>query len=170
MSSSLALAPVAPAGGLSVMRVLRGLGEAMLAAFVFFACFAFSDVSPYDLVAPLAMLIWLGLGIRLYRGAVPFLALLLLYLLAIVTALVPYFDESVPVTWTVQLVYLAATGIFFAMFFSEETESRMELALKAYTASCLFSAVLGILVISSITSGLAQALSKPSLWAGHGSS
>ena len=144
MSSSLALGPAVPAGGIPVMGVLHGFGKAMLAAFVFFACFAFSDVSPYDLVAPVAMLLWLGLGIRLHRGAVPLLALLLLYLLAMVTALVPYFDESVPVTWTVQLAYLAATGIFFAMFFSEETESRMELALKAYTASCLFSAVLGI--------------------------
>jgi hypothetical protein len=30
---------------------LRGFGHALMAAFIFFACFAFSDTSPYDLVA-----------------------------------------------------------------------------------------------------------------------
>lgn len=43
-----------------------------------------------------------------------------------------------------QLIYLAITCIFFAMFFADDTHARMELALKAYTASCVFSAVLGI--------------------------
>jgi len=75
---------------------------------------------------------------------VPLLALLLVYLAAIVTGLLPYLNEDFPVTWTVQLVYLAVTCIFFAMFFADDTHARMELALKAYTASCVFSAALGI--------------------------
>ena len=135
----------APAAGIPVLRALHGLARALFAAFVFFACFAFSDASPYDLVALPTMLIWLCLGIRLHRGVVPLVGLLLLYLVAIVTALTPYLDESVPVVWTVQLVYLAMTGIFFAMFFADDTQSRMELGLQAYTVSCLFSAVLGIM-------------------------
>ncbi|GJD55971.1 O-antigen ligase family protein [Methylobacterium dankookense] len=161
MSSSLAIGHAAPglsparrerahpgqatAGGIPVLRVLQGLAKALFVAFIFFACFAFSDASPYDLVALPTMLIWLCLGVRLHRGVVPLLGLLMLYLVAIVIALIPYLDESVPVTWTVQLVYLAVTGIFFAMFFADETQSRMELALQAYTVSCLFSAVLGIM-------------------------
>ncbi|MDP4023666.1 O-antigen ligase family protein [Methylobacterium sp. NEAU 140] len=134
--------PAAP--GIPLLAAIHGLAKALLAAFVFFACFAFSDTSPYDAVALPTMLLWLCLGVRLRRGAVPLLGLLLLYLTAIIIALLPYLDEAFPVTWTVQLVYLCITGIFFAMLFSDDTQARMEVALKAYTASCVFSAALGI--------------------------
>ncbi|MHB2210292.1 O-antigen ligase family protein [Methylobacterium sp. CM6257] len=142
-------APASPvssglAAGIPLLAAVEGLAKALFAAFIFFACFAFSETSPYDAVAIPTILLWLCLGVRLYRGALPLLALLLLYLAAIVTALLPYLNEDFPVTWTVQLIYLAVTCLFFAMFFADDTHARMELALKAYTASCVFSAALGI--------------------------
>ncbi|MEE7494600.1 O-antigen ligase family protein [Methylobacterium oryzae] len=142
-------APAGPAssgfaGGIPLIAAVEGLAKALFAAFIFFACFAFSETSPYDAVAVPTILLWLCLGVRLHRGAVPLVALLLLYLAAIVTALLPYLNEEFPVTWTVQLIYLSITCIFFAMFFADDTHARMELALKAYTASCVFSAALGI--------------------------
>ena len=127
-----------------LIRVIHGFARALFAAFVFFACFAFSETSPYDVIAIPTILLWACLGIRLHRGAVPLLLLLLLYLGAIVVGLLPFLDEEFPVTWTIQLVYLSVTCVFFVMFFSDDTRSRVELALKAYTASCVFSAVLGI--------------------------
>ena len=36
------------------------------------------------------------------------------------------------------------TGIFFAMLYADDTRARLEVALKAYTASCVLSAFLGI--------------------------
>lgn len=135
-------------GALSAMPLRRaalGLGHGLLAAFVFFACFAFPETaSPYDAVALPTMGLWLLLGIRLHRGALPFVGLMILYVVGIGSALMPYLDESFPVTWTIQLVYLVVTGVFFAMLFSQDSARRMGLALGAYTASCLFSAVLGI--------------------------
>lgn len=142
-------APASPvssglAAGIPLLAAVEGLAKALFAAFIFFACFAFSETSPYDAVAIPTILLWLCLGVRLHRGAVPLVALLLLYLAAIVTALLPYLNEDFPVTWTIQLIYLVATCIFFAMFFADDTHARMELALKAYTVSCVFSAALGI--------------------------
>ena len=130
--------------GVPVIRVVRGLAGALHAAFIFFACFAFSDTSPYDVVAIPTILLWLALGIRLHRGAMPLVFLLLIYLGAMGIALMPYLDEPLPVTWTVQLAYLVVTGIFFAMLYADETRARIEVALKAYTASCVLSAFLGI--------------------------
>ncbi|UMY15654.1 O-antigen ligase family protein [Methylobacterium organophilum] len=130
---------------LPVRVVVEGVAKALLAAFIFFACFAFSETSPYDVVAIPTMLLWLMLGIRLHRGILPLVGLLLLYFAAITTALLPYVDEPVPLMWTIQLGYLIVTCLFFAMLFSDETHRRMELALRAYTASCVFSASLGIL-------------------------
>lgn len=139
-----AFPPPRLAARIPLLGAVEGLAQAMLVAFVFFACFAFSETSPYDLVAVPTMALWLCLGVRLHRGIVPLAGLLILYLAAIVSSLLPYLNEDVPLTWTVQLIYLAITCIFFAMLFSDETHDRMELALKAYTASCVFSAVLGI--------------------------
>ena len=133
-----------PRRSIPVIRLVRAVAHAMMAAFIFFACFAFSETSPYDLIAVPTMLLWLCLGIRLHRGIVPLVGLLFLYLFAIVTALIPYLDEVFPVTWTIQLIYLVATCIVFAMYFSDDTKARIELALKAYTASCVFCATLGV--------------------------
>ncbi|MGU3283250.1 MULTISPECIES: O-antigen ligase family protein [unclassified Methylobacterium] len=147
MAQTAAPAIPVPSGlpaGIPLLGVIRGLAKALFAAFIFFACFAFSETSPYDAVAIPTILLWFCLGVRLHRGAVPLLALLLLYLVAIVSALFPYLNEEFPVTWTIQLIYLVITCMFFAMFFSEDTHARMELALKAYTVSCVFSAALGI--------------------------
>lgn len=126
------------------IRAVRGLANLLHAAFIFFACFAFSETSPYDLVAIPTILLWLALGIRLHRGAVPLVLLLLVYLAAVGIALMPYLDEPLSVTWTVQLAYLVVTGIFFAMLYADDTRARLEVALKAYTASCVLSAALGI--------------------------
>ncbi|MEH3118385.1 MAG: O-antigen ligase family protein [Methylorubrum populi] len=131
-------------GRVPAIRAVRGLASLLHAAFIFFACFAFSDTSPYDLVAIPTILLWLALGIRLHRGAVPLVVLLLVYLAAIGIALLPYLDEPLPVTWTVQLAYLVVTCVFFAMLYADDTRARMEIALKAYTASCVLSAALGV--------------------------
>ncbi|MGY2048673.1 O-antigen ligase family protein [Methylobacterium sp. JK268] len=129
---------------LPLRRLLRGAGLGLFAAFVFFACFAFSDASPYDLVALPTIALWLLLGVRLYRGAMPLVLLLGVFLGATILALLPYLGEDRPVQWTIQLAYLCLTTVFFAMFFADETERRVELALKVYTASTLFSGALGI--------------------------
>ena len=129
---------------LTVLDVLRHVAKVLLVAFVFFACFAFSDTSPYDVVAIPTILLWLCLGLRLHRGMLPLLGLLVVYVSAITLALLPFIDQPLPVTWTIQLAYLSITGVFFAMLFSEDTQARMELALKTFVASCLLSSAFGI--------------------------
>ena len=131
-------------GRIPAIRAIHGLAGALHAAFIFFACFAFSDASPYDLIALPTMLLWLALGIRLHRGALPLVFLLALYLSAIVVALLPYVSEPLPLAWTIQLGYLVVTAVFFAMLYAEDTKARLDLALKAYAASCVLSAALGI--------------------------
>lgn len=141
-------APAAPAWCLRDLRVrpiFEALGYALVGLFIFFTCFTFLKPSPYDFTAIPAMLLWFLLGIRLHRGAVPLVAFLLIFLAAIVASLVPYVHEEDPVVWTYQTAYLVLTGIFFAMFFADETRRRVEFALKAYVASCLFAAVAGIM-------------------------
>ena len=142
--------PPAPAatptfGSIKVEPALEGLGYVLFALFIFFTCFTFLKPSPYDFTAVPTMLLWLMLGIRLHRGALPFVALILAFHLCLLAALVPYLHETGPSDWTFQSFYLMVTAIFFVMFFADDTQRRVELGLKAYLASCLFAAVAGIM-------------------------
>ncbi len=136
------------------IRAIKGFGYFLFALFIFFICFTFLRPSPYDFIAVPAMALWLALGIRLHRSSLPFVALLLLYNLGLFIALIPYPDEPRPVEWTYQSIYLMVTAIFFAMFFSCETERRIEFALKAYLASALFAAAAGVASYFDLFAGI----------------
>ncbi len=123
---------------------LHTLGYTLLALVIFFTCFTFMKPSPYDFLALPTIALWFLLGIRLYRSTILIVALLLTYLSAIVIALIPYLDETNSVEWTYQAIYLGLTGIFFVMFFSDETSDRVGFVLKAYLAGALFAAICGI--------------------------
>ncbi|MBW4976557.1 hypothetical protein KZZ08_23435, partial [Roseovarius mucosus] len=57
--------PSGSVGGVPLIAAVEGLAKALFAAFIFFACFAFSETSPYDAVAIPTILLWLCLGVRL---------------------------------------------------------------------------------------------------------
>ncbi|GJD81492.1 hypothetical protein GCM10007886_38390 [Methylobacterium gregans] len=132
-------------GSLPVRTALEWLGYGLFWLFLFFTCFTFLRPSPYDFVAIPTLLLWSLLGLRFHRAAIAIFALLLLYGTCLVISLLPYLDETLPGEWTFQSVYLIVTGVFFVMFFSDQTTRRVEFALGAYLASCLFAAVCGIL-------------------------
>jgi hypothetical protein len=128
-----------------VRRLVEHVGYALFAVTIACIGIAFTEPSPYDLAAVLTILVWLLLGLRFPRGALLFLGLLLIYHVSLFLALIPHLDDSVSVVWTALSGYLMVTAIFFAMFFSEETERRVELALKAFLVSCVVAAVAGIM-------------------------
>ena len=132
-------------GSLPVRTALESLGYGLFWLFLFFTCFTFLRPSPYDFVAIPTLLLWSLLGLRFHRAAIAIFALLLLYGTCLVISLLPYLDETLPGEWTFQSVYLIVTGVFFVMFFSDQTTRRVEFALGAYLASCLFAALCGIL-------------------------
>lgn len=125
--------------------LLETIGRVLFALFIFFTCFTFLTPSPYDFAAIPTILLWLLLGVRLHRSSLLFVGLLLLFHVGLLIALLPYLNEPDPVAWTLQSFYLMTTAIFFAMFFSDDTFRRAELALRAYTASCVFAAIAGIM-------------------------
>lgn len=140
-------------GALPLRLAAERAGLALFAIMLVAGCLTFMQPSPYDFVAIPTIGIWLCLGVRLHRGALVFLVLLVLYHLGLGIALVPHLGEPVSFEWTYQSVYLMITAIFFAMFFADETASRVELCLKAYLASCLVAASAGILSYAGVAPG-----------------
>lgn len=128
-----------------VRIVSERIGYALFVLFIFFASAAFFEPSPYDLIAPITILLWLALGISLTRHHIVIIACLFFYNLGGFISLIPHFGRPDSVMFMIQSLYLAITTVFFSMFFWRDTHFRLELALKAYAASCVFSSICGIL-------------------------
>lgn len=116
----------------------------VFAPFVFTGCIAIIEPSPYDLLSLLFLPLLAFSGFKLYRLHVPILALWVLYVIAGFLALMPHWGETDPTMFQFQSLYLIITFVMFLVFFSQNTEERLELALKAFTAGCIFSALIGL--------------------------
>ncbi len=132
-------------GRVSARRLLEAAGYALFGLLIFLIGFDFTQPAAYDFVAGPVILLWVVLGLRLPRSALLFVALLFGLCLSVFLSLVPHLDRPSSVFWAAISLYLAITSLFFVMFFSEDSERRAELALKAFLASCLVSAVAGIM-------------------------
>jgi len=137
--------PSAGIGGIPANRAFEAVGYGLFGVLIFLIGLDFIQPAPYDLMASPVILLWLTLGLSVPRSSFLFVALLFVLCLGIFLSLVPHLDRSDSVFWAVISLYLALTAVFFAMFFSEDSERRVELALRAFLASCLLAAVAGIM-------------------------
>lgn len=124
--------------------VAERLGHALFALFILCSSFAFIEPSPYDLLAPLTIVLWLALGTKISVHHLVLISMLLFYNLGGFISLVPVLDDKDSVVFAVLSLYLAITGLFFAMFFREKTEQRIDLAMRFYCMSCVIAALCGI--------------------------
>ena len=116
----------------------------VFAIFVFCGSIAIIEPSPYDLASLLFLPLLAFSGFKLYRAHVTILFLWLIYILAGFLALMPHWGEIDPMMFQFQSLYLVITFIMFLLFFSQNTKDRTELALKAFAASCVVSAIISL--------------------------
>jgi hypothetical protein len=102
----------------------------------------FIEPSPYDFLILLTLLIWIIGGFSLHRVVLPFIFLLLMWILGGYLSLIPYWDETDPKDFMAHTLFIATTGIFYAMFFAENTKERIDICLRGYTISCVIASVL----------------------------
>jgi hypothetical protein len=103
------------------------------------------EPSPYDLLAPVALLFWALGGFTVHRAILPFALLLLAYCLLGFLALTPYWRNVDSITYQVLSTYLMMMGVFFALFLAQRSERRADVILSALTLGALIAAVCGLL-------------------------
>ena len=135
----------------------QGIVNAVFAAFVFFGMLSLVEPSPYDFLALVAIPVWFIGGFRLHRALLPILALWCVFEAAGFLALMPYWNEHDAQLYQLQSLYLFVTTVFFTVFFSERTEARATLCLKAFTAGAVVSALVGFVGYLNVA-GLGAAL------------
>ena len=122
----------------------------VFAIFVFFGGITVLEPSPYDLAALVFLPLLAFSGFKLYGEHVTILSLWLIYILAGFLALMPHWGEFDPTMFQFQSLYLVITFVMLLLFFSQNTLDRSELALKAFAASCIFSAIIGLMGFADI--------------------
>jgi len=120
---------------------LRG---ALLWLMAFSGAFVFIEPSPYEVVGLLTVLIFAITGLSLPRSVAPLLMLLILLNVGYAAAVVQVIDQPKPVIWAGVSAYLAVTAIFYAAALSANTERRLTLLLRGYTAAAVIASLVGI--------------------------
>jgi len=104
----------------------------------------FIEPSPYDFLILLTIAVWFLGGFSIHRGVLPFVVLLGLWVFGGYVSLIPYWHETDPRDFMAHTLFIATTGVFYALFFAENTKQRIAIGLNGYAASCVLAAVIAI--------------------------
>ncbi len=116
---------------------------------VFLICSAsgsivFIEPSPYDYLILLTLALWIVGGFSIHRAVLPFIFLLEMWVLGGFIGLIPYWNEPDPQSFMWHTLFISTTGVFYALFFAENSKQRIDICLKGYTISCVLAAVIAI--------------------------
>ena len=128
--------------GITVDSVRHGIVWLMMAV----SFIVFIEPAPCDLLFFVALLLFVPSGLRVSIANIPLLLLLVGFLLGGLTSLIvkaPNQPESIQ--FVVTSTYMALTGIFFALYFSSETEWRSKLISDAWIVASVLATVLGLI-------------------------
>ncbi|GLK68261.1 O-antigen ligase family protein [Hansschlegelia plantiphila] len=106
--------------------------------------FVMFEPAAYDLIMIVAIVLFVGTGLKLPRTLLPFLLLVALYQLGAILTLTLVFDRADTQKWTTVGVFLAGTGCFYSLFLAERTEIRAKLIANAWVIAGVASGLLAI--------------------------
>jgi O-antigen ligase len=104
----------------------------------------FVEPSPYDILILATIALWSFGGFSVHRAILPFVLFLSLWTFGGFVSLIPYWNEEDPVGFMFHTLFISSTGLFFALFLSQQTARRAELLLTGYTASCVLAAAIAV--------------------------
>lgn len=116
-----------------------------IALLVFLGGFVMVEPAPYDLALVAVAIVWAFFGLRLNRYFLPLAVLVLVYSAGGFLSFTQVDAFGKPLVYVLTTLFLAASSIFFAAVIVEDPAKRMALIARAYTASAVVVALIGIL-------------------------
>ncbi|HKG00287.1 MAG TPA: O-antigen ligase family protein [Xanthobacteraceae bacterium] len=123
------------------LETLRG---ALLWLTGLFGAFVFVEPSPYEIASLLAIIAFVATGLSLTPALMPLAILLVLYNVGFAIAVVPVLDQPKTLLWVLVSCYLGTTALFFAAMLGRNTQARLSLLLRGYSAAAALAALAGI--------------------------
>ncbi|MDR6759588.1 O-antigen ligase [Mycoplana sp. BE70] len=120
------------------------IASALVTIGVFLSGFVISEPAPYELFMAGLIGIWALLGLRISRSVAPLLALLVTFNIGGMLSLTVMTDMADGPMYVAVSLFLALSSIFFAAII-EAKPQRLQLIFRAWVASALITATLGIL-------------------------
>lgn len=121
------------------------LREGLVALAVLTSFVVMFEPAPYDLLFVLAIVLFSLTGLTLPRTLLPFVTLVALYQLGAVLTLSLVISRPDTLKWTVVGVFLAVTGVFYALLLADRTEIRARLIANAWVVAAFFGGALAII-------------------------
>jgi hypothetical protein len=104
----------------------------------------FIEPSPYDILILLTVIIWILGGVRIHWAVIPGVVCLVLWTIGGYISLIPYWNEVDPIDFMTHTLFISTTGVFYMLFFSENTSRRFDLCMSGYAASCMLAAFIAV--------------------------
>jgi O-antigen ligase len=104
----------------------------------------FFEPAPFDILILFTIALWSFGGFTVHRAILPFVLFLSLWIVGGFVGLIPYWNEPDPVSFMFHTLFIGSTGIFYALFLTDQTSRRAELLLSAYAASCVLAAAVAV--------------------------
>jgi hypothetical protein len=123
------------------LETLRG---ALLWLSGLFGALVFMEPSPYEVASLLTIIAFVATGLTLTPALMPFAVVLILYNFGFAVAVIPVLDQPKTLLWVLVSCYLATTALFFAAMLGNNTQARLSLLLRGYTAAAAIAAIAGI--------------------------
>src|SRR5262249_17103940 len=123
------------------VEALRG---ALLWLTGLFGALVFMEPSPYEIVSLLAILAFVATGLSLSSALMPFAVLLMLYNIGFAIAVIPVLGQPKTLLWVFVSCYLGVTALLFAAMLGSNTQARLSLLLRGYSAAAAIAALAGI--------------------------
>lgn len=120
------------------------IASALVTIGVFLSGFVISEPAPYELFMAGLIGVWAIVGLRISRSVAPLLALLLTFNIGGMLSLTVMTDMADGPMYVAVSLFLALSSVFFAAII-EAKPQRLQLMFRAWVASALITATLGIL-------------------------
>ncbi len=133
----------------------RRLLDTMVGFWIFTGGLVVFEPSPYELTFLALLPIALMAGLGLYRSTLGLLAILLGFIpFALIAAFqVKYTSITDALVFTAVTIFLMLTSYFVANYVAEDTERRLRIVMRAYTAAAVLCAAIGTLAYLGLMPG-----------------
>lgn len=121
------------------------IARATIAVLVFLSGFVMFEPAPGDLLLCVVVLVWSFCGLKLTRSMLPLIVLLAVYVAGGFLSFTQLSAFAKPTTYMATTAFLAISSIFFCAVLQDDTERRMRTIERAYIASAICCALIGIL-------------------------
>jgi hypothetical protein len=120
--------------------------------------FVFMEPSPYEVMSLLTMLFFAASGLALRASLMPLAGLLVLYNIGFAAAVVAVLDQPNTLLWVLVSAFLSATAFFFALMLGTNTQARLQVLMRGYTAAAAIAATAAVVGYFRLVPGLSDVL------------